>query len=165
VPLQFTASVIGFLARDGVAATGMGLLAGIWLALALVTYTSPPGSTSNALGLFLAVAAVAIWIPAGSAALSKLIPAIVLATAGLRFLVTGVYQLTGDHGWEDAAGMVGLALAVIAVYAALATELEDVTKRTVLPLGRRGKGAQALDGVLYDQVAQVHKEPGVRLQL
>ena len=30
VPLQFTASLFGFLARDGVAATGMGLLSGIW---------------------------------------------------------------------------------------------------------------------------------------
>jgi succinate-acetate transporter protein len=165
VPLQFTASLIGFLARDGVAATGMGLLSGIWLALGLVTYTSPPGSTSDALGLFLVVGAVAMWIPAGSAALSKLVPALVLGTAGLRFLVTGVYQLTGVHGWEDAAGVIGLALAVLAVYAALATELEDVLKRTVLPLGRRGKGAQALNGVLYDQVAQVQKEPGVRLQL
>ena len=32
VPLQFTASLFGFLARDGVAATGMGLLSGIWAA-------------------------------------------------------------------------------------------------------------------------------------
>jgi succinate-acetate transporter protein len=165
VPLQFTASIIGFLTRDGVAATGMGLLSGVWLAVGLVTYTSPPGSTSDALGLFLVVAAVAIWIPAGNAALSKLVPALVLGTAGLRFLVTGVYQLTGGHGWEEAAGVIGLALAVLAVYAALATELEDVLKRTVLPLGRRGKGAQALNGVLYDQVGQVQKEPGVRLQL
>ena len=165
VPLQFTASVVGFLARDSVAATGMGLLSGIWLAVGLVTYTSPPGSTSDALGLFLVVAAVAVWIPASGAALSKLVPALVLTTAGLRFLVTGVYQLSGDHGWEDAAGVIGLVLALLAVYAALAAELEDVTKRTPLPLGRRGKGAQALDGVLYDQLAQVQKEPGVRLQL
>jgi succinate-acetate transporter protein len=165
VPLQFTASIIGFLARDGVAATGMGLLSGIWLAVGLVTYTSPAGSTSNALGLFLIVAGVAMWIMAGSAAPSKLVPALVLGTAGLRFLVTGVYQLTDDHGWEDAAGMIGLALAALAIYAALATELEDVTKRTVLPLGRRGRGATALDGVLYDQAAQVQKEPGVRQQL
>src|SRR3954464_7679876 len=32
VPLQFTASLTGFLSRDGVAATGMGLLSGIWAA-------------------------------------------------------------------------------------------------------------------------------------
>jgi hypothetical protein len=165
VPLQLLASVIGFLARDGVAATGMGLLAGIWLATALVTYTSTPGSTSDALGLFLVVAAFAMWIPAAAAVSSKLVPALVLATAGLRFLVTGVHQLTGDEGWENAAGVVGLALVAFAAYAALAAELEDVGKRTLLPLGRRGKGAQALDGVFHDQVAQVQKEPGVRAQL
>ena len=165
VPLQFTASVIGFLARDGVAATAMGLLSGIWLAIALVTYTTPPGSTSDALGLFLVIAAIGMWIPAASAAFGKLVPALVLGTAGLRFLVTGVYQLTGDEGWENAAGVIGLALAALAVYAALAAELEDVMKRTVLPLGRRAKGAQAVDGVLYDQLAQVQKEPGVRMQL
>jgi len=165
VPLQFTASVIGFLARDGVAASGMGLLSGIWLAVALVTYTSPPGSTSDALGLFLLVAGLGMWIPAGAAALSKLVPALVLGTAGLRFLVTGVHQLTGAEGWETAAGVIGLALAPLAVYAALAAELEDVSKRTVLTLGRHAKGAQALDGVLFDQVAQVQKEPGVRQQL
>ena len=51
VPLQFVASVFAFLARDGVAATGMGLLSGIWAATALVLLTAPPGSTSNALGL------------------------------------------------------------------------------------------------------------------
>ena len=54
VPLQFTASLFGFLARDGVAATGMGLLSGIWAAVGLVTFTGKPGSTSN----FIVIAAV-----------------------------------------------------------------------------------------------------------
>jgi hypothetical protein len=53
VPLQFTASLFGFLARDAVAATGMGLLSGIWAVVGLVTFTGKPGSTSHALGLFL----------------------------------------------------------------------------------------------------------------
>jgi hypothetical protein len=35
VPLQFVASLFAFLARDPAAATGMGLLSGIWLALSL----------------------------------------------------------------------------------------------------------------------------------
>ena len=37
---------------------------------------------------------VAMWAPASSAASVKLVPALVLATAGLRFVVTGLYQLT-----------------------------------------------------------------------
>ena len=165
VPLQFSASVLGFLARDGVAATGMGLLSGIWAALALVTLAGKPGSTSGALGLFLLVAGVAMWAPASAAFASKLVPALVLSTAGLRFLVTGIYQLTGNKGWEDAAGVIGLVLALCAVYAAYAAELEDVLERSVLPLGRRGKGKRAVHGTYAEQIAAVAHEPGVRQQL
>jgi succinate-acetate transporter protein len=165
VPLQFLASILGFLARDAVAATGMGLLSGIWLAQGLVLLTSEPGSTSDALGLFLLMAMLAMWIPALAATQAKLVPALVLFTAGLRFGVTGIYQLTGSSAWEHAAGIVGLVLAAFAVYAALAAELEDALKRTVLPLGRRKKGEQAVAGSLYDELEGIHHEPGVRQQL
>jgi len=165
VPLQFTASLFGFLARDGVAATGMGLLSGIWAATALVTFTGEPGSTSDALGLFLLVAGLAMWAPAFSAVPSKLVPALVLATAGLRFIVTGLYQLTSNHGWKDTAGAIGLLLAAFAIYAAYAAEFEDVLKRPVLPLGRRGKGERAVHGSYAEQIANVAHEPGVRQQL
>lgn len=165
VPLQFTASIVGFLARDGVAATGMGLLSGIWAAVGLVTFTGQPGSTSDALGLFLLVAGLAMWAPASAAGASKLVPALVLFTAGLRFGVTGLYQLNGAEAWEDAAGVVGLVLAAIAVYAAYAAEWEDVLKRPLLPLGRRGKGELALTGPYVQQIAELHTEPGVRQQL
>jgi len=148
VPLQFLAAVVGFLARDGVAATGMGLLSGIWLATALVLRDSEPGATSDALGFFLLVGAVAMLVPASAALGGKVVPALVLGTAALRFAVTGVYELSGSAGWETAAGIVGLVLAALAVYAAWAAELEDVLGRTVLPLGRRG--------------APPREEPGVR---
>ncbi len=165
VPLQFTASLFGFLARDGVAATGMGLLSGIWAAVALVTFAGEPGSTSDALGLFLLVAGVAMWAPAAAATASKLVPALVLATAGLRFLVAGLHQLTASTAWEDAAGVIGLVLAALAVYAAYAAEFEDVLKRPLLPLGRRGEGERAVEGTYADQVAKLAREPGVRRQL
>lgn len=165
VPLQFTASIFGFLARDGVAATGMGLLSGIWAVLSLVTIIGKPGSTSDALGLFLLVAAAAMWAPASSAFKTKIVPALVLATAGLRFAVTGLFQLTSNEAWENAAGVIGLLLAVFAVYAAYAAEFEDVLDRPVLPLGRRGKGKQAINGTYDEQVADVANEPGVRQQL
>ena len=165
VPLQFTASAFGFLARDGVAATGMGLLSGIWAVVGLVTFTGGPGSTSEALGLFLLLAGLAMWAPASSAAAAKLVPAVVLTIAGLRFVVTGVYQLTSNEAWEDAAGVIGLVLAGFAVYAAYAAEFEDVLKRPLLPLGRRGKGEQAVKGTYAEQIANVAHEPGVRQQL
>jgi uncharacterized protein len=165
VPLQLVASVFGFLARDGVAATGMGLLSGIWATIGLVTITGEPGSTSDALGLFLLIAGLAIWAPAASAASSKLVPSLVLATAGLRFILTGLYQLTAAEGWEEAAGVIGLCLAGIALYAAYATEVEDVLRRPLLPLGRRGEGALAVDAPYAEQIADVANEPGVRRQL
>jgi DNA helicase TIP49 (TBP-interacting protein) len=76
-----------------------------------------------------------------------------------------VYELTADELWEDAAGVVGLALAALALYAALATVLEEALGRTVLPLGRRGEGKTAIYGSLLEQVGRTPNEPGVRTQL
>jgi succinate-acetate transporter protein len=165
VPLQFAASVWGFLAHDATAATGMGLLSGIWLAIGLVTLSSVPGSTSDALGLFLLVASVAMLAPALAASAGKLVPAAVLTTAGVRFFLGGLNQLTGNDGWADAAGIVGLALCALAVYAAYAAELEDAWDRPVLPLGRRGRGERAVEDELPAQVAGLARKPGVRAQL
>src|SRR4051794_24054277 len=165
VPLQFTASIFGFLSRDGVAATGMGLLSGIWGAVGLVLLTGQPGATSNALGLFLLIAGFAMLAPASAAVPAKLVPALVLGTAGLRFMLTGVYEISGSETWEDIAGIVGLVLAALAVYAAYAAEYEDVLGHPVLPLGRRGKGELALDGTFAQQVAELAHKPGVRQQL
>jgi succinate-acetate transporter protein len=153
VPLQLVTSLFSFLARDVAAGTGMGILSGTWLSIALVTLDSPAGATSDALGLFLLMAGVAMWVPASVAAASKLVPAAVLATAGLRFVVTGIYELSGATWWERAAGIVGLVLCALGVYAALAMALEDARGRTVLPLGRRA------------QLTGPQPEAGVREQL
>ena len=92
-------------------------------------------------------------------------PAIVLATAGVRFVLTGIYQLSGSETWKNIAGIVGLILAALAVYAAYAAEYEDVLKRPVLPLGRRGKGQQAIEGTYAQQIAALSHDPGIRQQL
>src|SRR3954469_21806758 len=42
-PLQLLTSVFGFLGRDAVAGTAMGVLAGTWLAAGLIVLSSPPG--------------------------------------------------------------------------------------------------------------------------
>jgi uncharacterized protein len=151
VPLQLLASVMGFLARDPVAATGMGVLTGTWAVVGLTTLTTPPGATSEELGVFLVTAGICMLVPAVSAG-SKLVPAAVMGLAGVRFAVTGVHHLTASAQWKTAAGWVGLALAALAVYAALALELEASHRRTILPLGRRGQ-------------TSVSDDPGVRAQL
>jgi uncharacterized protein len=165
VPAQLLAAVFGFLARDSATATGMGLLAGIWLAVGLVTFQARPGSTSDALGLFLLVAGAAMLVPATSAFLSKAIAGVVLGTAGLRFLVTGMFQLSSSEGWEDAAGVIGLILCAFAVYSALAFQLEDAEGREIIPSGRRGKGVAAIGAGLDEQLRGVEHEAGVRRPL
>lgn len=152
-PLQLTTCVFGFLGRDVVAGTGMGILAGTWLSVGLITLTSAPGSTSDALGLFLLIAAVAMLVPATAAESGKLVAMAVLSTTAVRFACTGIYELTASDTWKDIAGIVGLVLLVVAVYAALAIALEEARRRTLLPTGRRGAGRDVVD------------EPGVRPQL
>jgi succinate-acetate transporter protein len=164
-PAQLLASVLGYLARDAVAGTGMATLAGTWAAIGLILLTSPPGSTGHAPGLLLLMAATLMLIPAAGAAMGKVIPAVVMGTTALRFALTGIWELTGDDRWKTASAVVGLVLAVLACYTALAISLEDVAKRSVLPLGRHGRGARAADGDIRDQIAGLAHEPGVRQQL
>ena len=152
-PLQLITALFGYLGRDVVAGTGMGILSGTWLSVGLVTLTSPAGSTSDALGLFLLLAAVAMLVPAIAAVSGKLVAVAVLSTTSLRFACTGLYELTASDTWKDIAGVVGLALCAIAVYAALAIALEEARRTTVLPTGRRGSGTVVDD------------EPGIRAQL
>jgi uncharacterized protein len=152
-PLQLVTSVFGYLGRDVVAGTGMGLLAGTWLSVGLITLTSPAGATSDALGTFLLLAALAMLVPASASASGKLVATAVLTATALRFACTGMYELTASTTWEDIAGVVGLVLCAVAVYAALAIALEEARRETVLPTGRRGTGAD------------VAHEPGVRAQL
>ena len=165
VPLQLTAAVFGFLTRDPVAATGMGLLAGTWGTVALTTLTSAPGATSAGLGVLLVTAGLAMQVPAASAAASKLVPAAVMSLAGFRFAVTGIYEITGSAAWKAAAGWTGLALAALALDAALALELEGTQSRTVLPLGRRGAGQAAVRGEGPTDAGALASESGVRPQL
>jgi len=165
VPAQLLTSILGYLARDGVAGAGMGTLAGTWAAMGLILLTSDPGSTGRAPGLLLLVAGVVMLIPAAGAAMGKLVPAVVLATTSIRFVLTGIWELTGGNDWKIASAIVGLLLCSLAIYAAAADGLEDAAKRTVLPLGRHGKGAKAAAGDIRDQIAGIAHEPGVRQQL
>jgi succinate-acetate transporter protein len=158
VPLQFAVAVMGFLARDPVAVTGMGLLAGTWAVVGLTTLTSVPGTVSPGLGVLLLTSGVAMLVPAGAALSSKIAPALVMALAGCRFFVTGIYQLHGSAAWKAAAGWTGLVLAVVALYTAVALQLEAGGERTLLPVGRRGAGR-------LPEAPELLREAGVRPQL
>ena len=165
VPLQLVSSIFGFLARDVVAGTGMGVLTGTWLSIGLIQLTSPPGSTSDPLGLLLLLAAAAILVPAAAAVTGKVVPAAVLLTTALRFSTTGMFELTGSETWKTIAGVVGLVLCALALYAALAMALEDAKRQTMLPVGRRRFGAKSMGGNLDEQLQRIEREAGVREQL
>jgi uncharacterized protein len=163
-PLQLVASVVGFLARDPVASTGMGVLAATWALTGLVTLQSPPGAVSAGLGVLLLTAAVAVLVPA-VAGRSKLAVAVTMGSTAARFGVTGGYELTGSAGWRTAAGIVGLAVAACAGYAALALELESHDRREVLPLGRSGLARRAAAGEGVFDEDELAREPGIRPRL
>jgi succinate-acetate transporter protein len=151
LPLQLLASGMAFRARDPVVATGMGVLAGTWAVVGLVTLSSPPGATSRELGIVLITAGLCMLVPALSAS-AKLVPGAVMGLAAVRFAVTGGYELSGSSGWKIAAGWVGLALGLLALYASLALAIEGTRGATVLPLGRRRDVDVALDPGLRPQL-------------
>ena len=155
-PVQLVTAVLAFLARDGVAGTALGIFAGTWTVSSLATLTSPPGVRSEALAIYFILAAILLTcvLAAGAAAAGKLILVVVLGFGSSRLLVTGLYELHGGAGLETAAGVLGLALGAVALYAGLAFLLEDARNRVVLPTLRP-------DGVKQS----VHDEAGVRPQL
>jgi succinate-acetate transporter protein len=164
VPLQLIACVLGILARDSVAGTGMGVLAGTWATVGFVMLGSPPGATSPALGVLLLCSAVAMVVTT-AAATTRLAGMAVMGLSAVRFAVTGVGQLTGSSGWLTTAGWVGVLLGAVAAYAALAFVLEDARHATALPTGRRGSGSDTMTTSTRDELASVGHEAGVRKQL
>ncbi|MFD1829904.1 hypothetical protein ACFSJS_09520 [Streptomyces desertarenae] len=149
VPLQLLASVLGYLCRDPGALTGMAVLSGTWAAAGATTALLPPGGYSDALGVAL-LASAAILLVAASADLAKPVACAVVTLAAIRFAVTGIAELTASSAWETAAGITGLLLALLALYAGLAFLLEAARGHAVLPLLRQHP---------------VEEEPGVRPRL
>ncbi len=164
VPAQLLAAVYGFLARDPVAGTGTAVLAGTWAAAGTATLVTPPGSSSPGLGVLLVASSMTMLVPVVAAATGKLVVAGVMGLTALRFAVTGVAEITGSSAWLTTAGVVGLVLAVVALYGALALELEGAGT-PVLPVLRRGSGQDAESGDLDSALSGLEREAGVRRQL
>jgi uncharacterized protein len=160
--LQLLACIFSYLARDGATGAAVGVLASSWLAIGLIHIATKPGATSAALGLLLLAAAGALGAAVAAMASSKPLPGAIFAAAALRFATAGVYQLSTITFWEHAAGVLGLLVTALALYATLAFELEGQRERPVLPTFRRGRAAAAIrDGTGSDRDRLV-TEPGVR---
>lgn len=165
VPLQLISCVYGFLTRDTVCATGMGVQAGVWAVIGLDHLFSRPSSTTSALGLMLVMGAFAVAMPAIGAATSKRLAAAVMFMTAVRWSVTAGYEFSSSPTWKTAGGAAGILLAVLALYASLAFEIEDQRRSTVLPTFRSGAGKQAIEAPMRMQVDHVANEAGVRKQL
>jgi succinate-acetate transporter protein len=164
-PLQFAASMLAFQARDAAVGTAMGILAATWLCTGLTFLSSAPRSTSGALGLLLLASGALLVMTAIATATGKLAPALVFVVEGIRFGASAIHELGGGGFWQDAAGILGLVVVALAGYTMTAAVLEDARDRTVLPLGRRGRGRSALTATFDEQIHSVEHEAGVRKQL
>jgi succinate-acetate transporter protein len=159
VPLQATACVSALPARDGAAATSMGLLAVSWISTGLVRLVSVPGSTSHPLGLVLLATGTLLAGAALAQAAGKPLVGLAVALAAGRLVLSALYELTRAGGWQTVSGIVGLAVVATAAYLVTALLLEDARDHPVLPTWRRGRGALSAD------VDGAGREAGVRPQL
>lgn len=123
------------------------------------------GSRSPALGLLLFFASGALLVPVLAAAFGKVAAALAFLLAAARFTVSGTAQYLGGTTWQHAAGWLGLAVCVVALYNAFAFEVEGARHQTVLPVLRWGSGRRAMNGSLPDEAREVGHEAGVRTQL
>jgi uncharacterized protein len=164
-PLQLLASVFGFLGRDTVAATGFAVQGATWLIVGIGLLVTPAHQVSHPVGVLLLASAGWVLICGLGASLGKLAPAAVLMLTSTRFLLTGVHELTASRAVGHAAAIVGLVLVAVAAYVAAALEVENLQRRTVLPVLRRGHGAEAMRADLATQARTVSHEAGVREQL
>jgi succinate-acetate transporter protein len=160
--LQFLASVLAFLARDGTTGTATGVLSASWLAIALIHLASNGHHRSGALGLMLLAAGGLLLLSAIASLAIKPLPAAVFGVIGIRFLLAGAYELGATQGLATAAGIVGLVVVALAGYSVVAFDLEGLLHRTVLPTFRRGRAQAALNGAAPAALDDVVHEPGVR---
>jgi uncharacterized protein len=114
---------------------------------------------------FLAVGAIFVMLTGGGVAGGKAAAGGIILAASARFLLSGLYELTGSTAVERAAGIVGLVFVAVAAYVGFATLIEDSARRSVLPIGRRGPARAAFTGGVDDQLDQLEHEAGIRQQL
>lgn len=159
VPLQLLGCLFALPARDGAAATAMGLLSISWLGMGLTRLLSPPGTVSDSLGLVLLATGVLLAGSAGGQGTGKPFAGLTLGLAAIRLVLSALHELTGSGGLQTVSGIVGLAVVACAAYLVVALQLEDAEDQAVLPVGRRGRAVRdtGADGAV--------REPGVRPQL
>lgn len=134
VPVQLLACAASFAQAQTTAGTAMGILAGTWAAVSTITITTGSSTANSALGVVLLCAGCAMLVPAVGGTGPPIAP-IVMSVSAMRFIVTGVAEITAAPAWLTAAGWVGLGLAGVSFYAALAVMAHAAHSSLRLPLG------------------------------
>jgi succinate-acetate transporter protein len=163
-PLELTATVFAFLARDTLGATTLGLFTTSWLSLGWGDLASPAGAKSVTTGIYLFGFATVAFLIALLSTQGKPFFTVLLGIAVARMIVAGYWEVGGGHGWLKAAGGLAIALAALAMYGGTALALEDMRQQELLPLFRRGGADRAFHG-FEAQLDRLEAEAGVRQQL
>jgi hypothetical protein len=161
-PLEFICTIIAFLARDTFGATGLGLFSTSWLSFGLADLVGPPGAPSRAVGLLELGFGFVVVILAVAAVLGKPMLTLIMGLSALRVILAGVHEFGGPVGLWRAAGWLGVAIFVLAVYAGIALLLEDVLQKAVFPVFRVGASKHSVEGNLHEQLRGIGREAGVR---
>ncbi|WP_157944024.1 GPR1/FUN34/YaaH family transporter [Blastococcus atacamensis] len=164
-PLEFVASLLAFVSRDGLAGTGLGLFAGSWATIGVQYLLAQPGARSPVQAIYFFTFAVAVVLLGVVALKGQLLLAVILLSAAVRTALSALYELLGIGALQTTSGIISLAITALALYGGLALLLEDTTHGTVLPLARRGQSRTALEGSLGDQLGDLQQEAGIRRNL
>jgi succinate-acetate transporter protein len=164
-PLEFTAAVVAFLARDTFGATGLGLFSTSWFTLGLADLIARPGELSRTLGLYEFGFAFTVAVLAIAAMMGKPLIGTIMLAAATRSVLAGAYEWGAPQSVNTIGAWIALAIFVVAIYGGLAFLLEDVQQQSVLPVFRRGTSKESIEGNLQDQLRGVGQEAGVRQAL
>jgi uncharacterized protein len=166
---QFLAGMWAYRARDAVATAMHGMWGSFWLAYGILNLlgtlgvlTIPATGKFTELGYWFLVLAVITAIGALAATAENLGIFAVLATLAVGSAFAAIHALTGVGAWEQVAGWVLIASAILAAYTAGAMMLHSAWGRVVLPLGRPVRAANIPGQAVTVPLEFEHGEPGVR---
>ncbi len=167
---QGAAALWAYKARDGLATAIHGIWGAFWLAygflnfmIALRLIPAPlPHAAVPALGYWFFALAAITAVGAVASLGESLGITIVLVPLAVGAALLGVFYLVGGSGWVHVGGYVTMASAFTAFYTASAMMLANTFGRTILPLGKYAREANAPGGKPVYPIQFEFGEPGVK---
>lgn len=166
---QMAAALMGYRARDAVAAALHGSWAAFWLGVGVIYLMAATGDVKvpaqgahwGSMGQWFIYMAVVTWTTAAAALARSPAQFAAQATLGTGSALAAWALLSGSSAWAAVAGWIMVAAAAFAVYAGAAAMLDAVYGVTLLPFRRRGpSGRPALAPMRPVQYR--HGDPGVK---